>query len=251
MPASRPATAPFPVLIIGDSHTGALERGRALLAARGALPEGFDWRIEPLGTGARLNTEFWYRDGDTAVIADPQYRKRLPVLPPDDPRPAAIGLSMPLWPGRVMRDLIVPGLLPWDLGAPGRRLSSALLRRLVAADLRHILALAECLRGLGLTVFAVEAPGIFRDYRLLLHIAPAQAIALQAQVRALQAAALAAAGVEVVPLPPGSLDDEGFMRSAWRHEDPSDSHHANAEFGAARLLQIAAFLRRQAARVSA
>lgn len=230
------------VLIVGDSHTAALEHGRAVLAGSGALPEGIDWRIQPLGTGARLNTAFWHEGHGGAVIADPQYRQRLSKLPPDDPRPDAIGLSMPLWSGRVMRALISGDTAPHDLGAPGRRLSNALFARIVAVDQQHILGLVRFLVGQGLPVFAIEPPGIFRDYRQLARVTPAHALALQARVRALQAEAVRRAGAAVVPLPAGTIDADGFMKAEFRHDDPTDSHHANAAFGVLRLQQIADFL---------
>lgn len=240
------------VLIVGDSHTAALERGRQLLADSGALPEGIDWRIQPLGTGARMNTAFWHEDRGDAVIADPVYRQRLPKLPPDDPRPDAIGLSMPLWSGRVMRELISGDTVPHDFGAhdpgaPGRRISNALFARIVAVDQQYILGLTRFLAGLGLPVFAIEPPGIFRDYRQLVRVTPAHALALQARVRALQAEAVRRAGASVIPLPAGTIDADGFMKAEFRHDDPTDSHHANGAFGVLRLQQIADFLRTGAA----
>ncbi len=230
------------VLIVGDSHTAALEHGRELLADSGALLEGIDWRVQPLGTGARMNTAFWHEEQGDAVIADPVYRKRLPKLPPDDPRPDAIGLSMPLWSGRVMRALITGDTLPFDLEAPGRRISNALLARIVAVDQQYILGLTRFLAGLGLPVFAIEPPRMFRDYRLLARATPAHALALQARIRALQAEAVKLAGASVVPLPAEVIDADGFMKAEYSHEDPTDTHHANAAFGALRLRQIADFL---------
>ncbi len=223
------------VLIVGDSHTGALERGRALLEQQDALPRGVTFRIVPLGTGARMDRPFWQDRGDHAVVVDKHYRQRLARIPPDDPRPDAIGLSMPLWPGRVMRSLLTEGTLPYGIAAQGRVISRALLRRIVEADMVHTMGLARFLQGQGLPVFVVEPPGVFRDYRFA---APGlgPVVALQTAVHAIQRAEVAAAGLPVVAVPADAFDGDGVMRESHRHEDPTDLSHANAAFGAMMLL---------------
>jgi len=243
------------VLIAGDSHTGALERGRAVLDAQGALPPGIDWRIVPLGTGGRMNQPFWVRRqgpaGDHAEILDETYRTHLAKLPPDDPVPDVIGLSMPLWTGRVIRGLIRSEVLPYGIDGPGRPISRALLRKLVHDDQQHILSLARFLREQGLPVFAIEPPGIFHDNRFLLQAGAQTILALWRETRALMQAAVTEIGLEVLDLPASMFDDDGFMRSTYRHEDPSDRHHANAAFGAEMIGLAADLARRMAARPDA
>lgn len=220
------------LLIVGDSHTGALERGRASLEARGALPADVALRIVPLGTGARMNRPFWRPAGARAAITDAGYRAHLPALPPDGPRPDAIGLSMPLWTGRVIRALIASDVMPYGIDGPGRPISRALLRRLVQGDQQHTLALARFLAGQGHRVFVIEPPGLIRDNRFLLQLGPEALLALWAEIRAQMRAAVTEAGLPVLDAPAATVDEDGFTRSAFRHEDPTDRHHANAAFGA-------------------
>lgn len=230
------------VLIVGDSHTGPLERGRLLLQARGEAPADIDWRIVALGSGARMNRAFWRARGDHAELTDARYRQRLARIPGDGPRPDVIGLSMPLWSGRVMRAMLSDAVLPFDLvepgAAPGRLISGALFRRIVMDDMAPSLRLATFLRAAGMAVVVIEPPGIFRDYRYLIKAPARVVLALQARVRAIQHEGLAAAGLPVVALPKEARDGDGFMRRCWRHEDPTDSHHANAAFGAVMLTRV-------------
>ncbi|GAB4266201.1 MAG: hypothetical protein Kow0013_15110 [Pararhodobacter sp.] len=227
------------LLIVGDSHTGALERGRARLAEAGALPAGIDWIVVPLGTGAGMNQPFWTPHRGRARLTQRGYRQRMPLIPPEDEVVDAIGLSMPLWYGRVLRGLIRSGVAPVGSGVAGRPLSRALFAHVVRSDMAFILDLVAFLRDGGLPVFAIEPPGIFRDNRFLLSHGAGDLLALQSAIQAVQRKALAELGVPCVDLPPEATDETGLMRSAFRHEDPTDRHHANAAFGALMIRRIA------------
>ncbi len=216
------------VLIIGDSHTGALKRGLAL----GPWPEGIAIEVAPLGLGAQMNQPFWEDRGDHAVLLDPQYAALVPRLPPVDPRPDAIGLSLPLWSGRLIRVLVESWLVPYGAEGPGRRLSGALLRRLVQQDMAQIMALTRFLQGQGLPLFVIEAPRAFRVHRSVVLRGADFVLTMQRQIRAIQAAEIAALGLPIVYLPDSALDPDGFMSDRYAHEDPADTHHANAAFGA-------------------
>ncbi|MFN4098925.1 MAG: hypothetical protein ACK4GT_04035 [Pararhodobacter sp.] len=226
------------VLIVGDSHTGALERGRALLEEQGDLPPGIEWCILPLGTGARANTAFWTLHEDHAVLVDKHYARRLSRLPPQDPRPDVIGLSMPLWSGRVVRGLLERGFVPHGLPGGGRVISRALLRRIVRADMRYTLELALFLRESGIPLLVIEPPRAFHALRFVRQNGAEAVLALQEAVRALQRAEVERAGLPVVWMPDDALGADGFMRPEHAHEDPSDTHHTNAAFGAMMLRRV-------------
>lgn len=232
------------VLIVGDSHTGALKRGHDLMVQDGTAPDGITWRIQPLGPGKRMNTPFWKKAGDHAVITDLQYGKMMPKLPPDDPRPDAIGLSMPMWNGRIMRMILQSGYVVHGLPGQGHVMSRALLRHMVLSDMKYIMALGAYLGELGYAVFAIEPPTLFRHWSYVRPFGAETCLALQGEVRAIQRACVDEAGMPVIELPEGCILEDGFMDPQHRSEDPTDTHHVNAEFGALMLKRAVPYLRR-------
>lgn len=234
------------VLIVGDSHTGALERGRKQAAMAGLLPEDVHWRIRPLGSGRRMSARFWREEGGKAVLTDPEYARHMPVLPPDDPRPDVIGLSMPLWSGRVLRGLLEGGHRLVDTDGPGRLISRALFTRLVREDAAPAMDLARFLQGQGLPVFVIEPPRVFASHVHLTRYPAARVLGLQTAIRTLQRADIVAAGMEIVSVPAECLDDQGFMRAEHSSEDPLDNAHANAAFGLRMLHESLPLIRRLA-----
>ena len=93
------------VIITGDSHTGALEKGRQLLADRGDWPELVDMTIKPLGGGHIFPTPFFIDRGDHAEISDLQFRKRFKRLPLSGSANSDViyGLAGPLHTARLRR----------------------------------------------------------------------------------------------------------------------------------------------------
>ena len=226
------------ILIIGDSHTGALERGRAQLEAEGALATGVAWRIVPLGLGAQMNKPFWRIAGDRAMVLDAKYRERMAKIPPMKGQTDVIGLQMPLWWGRLIRGLAEHGVIPYGYDAPGRLMSRAAWRHLIRADMRHTLGLGVFLRDRGMPVFAIEPPTLRRSYRLAHRLGQVTTLALLAEIRDIQRGMLSEAGIPVAWMPQDAVDADGFLSDAYGHEDPADTHHANAAFGK-RMLQQA------------
>jgi hypothetical protein len=226
------------LLIVGDSHTGALATAREQGQAAGTLPDHVDWTIQPLGPGLNMRQSFWEPRGDHAEITDETYRKRLPRLPPEDARFDGIGLCMPMWFGRVLRDLVQGDLTLPGIADGGRMISAALFRDLVLRDQQPALDLAVFLRGLGTPVFAVDTPTVFRENRYLVRVSPARLLGIVAAHRAVMRAELARLGLALVERPEACTQG-GFMRPAFRRKDPTDRHHANAAFGALMLDRIA------------
>lgn len=219
------------ILVTGDSHTGALNLAVRSMNAGGEIPDGISVSVQPVSGGDKLRTEFWRDAGDHAEITVTM-KKDIGVkrLPPD-PTTDTVALCMPLWPARVLRPLVA-GKHSVAEDIPGRQaISRSMFRRMVLDDQHHVLRLAEFLRDRGVQVIAVSAPGLFRDHYTLRQDEPTRVLTMFQDYRAIMLKELERRKVPVVDIPPECLDDEGFMRSEFRHADPRDEHHANPEFG--------------------
>lgn len=230
------------LLIVGDSHTSALEMGRAAAVGTSALPADIEWSIRPFGPGRHLHTQFWEPRGDHALITNEEYAQRVRRLPPKGSQFDAIGLSMPMWHGRVMREFLDAGMTLPGLGGEGQVVSEALFRHIVLSDQKPSLDLAVFLRGLGYPVFAIEPPTVFRVNHYLSFFAPERVLGVVAAHRAVAGAALRRNGIPLVERPRNCADKDGFMWPEYKAKDPSDRHHGNAKFGIVMLSAIAARL---------
>lgn len=229
------------VFITGDSHTGALNRGLVSLSQKGALAPDLSIHIRPLGGGHLLPTPFFEDAGTHATIIEPEYTKHIAQLPPAGGDFDAIGLSMPLWPMRVVHQLVWDN---WSLGeVAGRKpMSKAVFKELVKADQKYVLQLAELLQRSGVKVLAISAPRLFRDHNVLRFIPEAQGLHIFETFRELQCAELKKRKIDIIDVPDACLDADGFMRPEFRHEDPKDEHHANAAFGELMIQNISRHL---------
>ncbi|KAA8610340.1 hypothetical protein AL036_00185 [Salipiger aestuarii] len=226
------------ILITGDSHTGALSQG--LAQVRDGLPGGIDIVVKPLGGGHILPTPFFRDAGTYAQIVDPDYRRNFHRLPPHAINADMIALSAPLWPMRVMHQMVWPRH-SIDAAIPGGQpISRAVFRRLVMEDQGQVLALCALLQRVGMPVLAVSPPVMFRDHATLRQMAPEHVRAMFDGYRAIMLEELAARHIPVLDVPPDCVDADGFMRPEYRHENPEDEHHANAAFGALMIRQLAA-----------
>ena len=226
------------LLIVGDSHTGALEMGRAKREKAGEMPADVDLTVRPIGLGATLNTQFWAARDDHAEITDEECRKRMLRLPEDGEQFDAIGFSMQLWFGRALRGFVDSDLTFAELNDGGQVVSDALFQRLVLADQRPALDLAVFIRSLGTPVFVVDPPTVFSENRYLNRISSQRLLAFVARHRAVMLAELARLDIPVVERPPKATDDAGFMRPEFARNDPSDRHHGNQRFGVMMIRRI-------------
>jgi hypothetical protein len=230
------------LLILGDSHTAALKRGVDQLEANGALDPSLSLSVYPLGTGARLSKPFWQPAAGYAAITDNKYSKKLDRVPPKGETCDAVGLSMPLWYARVMRAMLEQGLCLPGTGQ-GQVISNAVFRQMVLADQEHILGFIDHLLSVGLPVFAIETPGVFRDNRFIGRMGAQAVLAVHQTYTTIMRCELAKRGVAIVDVPPESRDDEGFTRVEHRHEDPTDAHHGNIGFGVMMIYGIEVWAR--------
>lgn len=220
------------ILVTGDSHVGALNRGLMQLSVAGKTDRSVEISILPLGGGHLLPTPFFRDAGDHAEIVEPEYRRNMPRLPPVSPQYDAIVLSMPLWPMRLQH------VITWQKFAlaehlKGRKTISHLaFKTLVLQDQKYVLELIDLLNRSGVLVAAIAPPRLFRDHSTLKHLPATQALTCFDTYLQIMRAELEARSVSVIDLPSKCCDAEGFMLQKFRHEDPEDGHHANADFGA-------------------
>ena len=228
------------VLVTGDSHTAALVRGLAALKSAGELDPAVELTVRRLGSGQLLVTPFWRAETDRAELVEPTYRRHMTRLPPED-HLDAIGLCMPMWPMRVVRRIVSGGNCLVEPEPDRQAISQALFRNVVLRDQRYVLGLFEHLKAIGISTFAVSAPGMFRDHFNPQVMKPAAALGLFQAYRKLMAAELDVRKIPLVDVPSECLDDDGFMRAEFRHPAPGDAHHANTAFGEMMVLALQRF----------
>ena len=226
------------ILVVGDSHTGALNKGLVALVAAGRADLKSQVIVRPLGGGHLLPTPFFEDGGDHAIITEPLYAKNLARIPPDKGFAGVIGLCMPLWPMRVQNQIVWSDfcLMPTQ---PGRHpVSEAVFRQIVLADQAYVLKLIDLLQRQGTRLIAVSPPGLFRDHGTVRKMPGPAALHMFQAYRTIMVDQLVARAVPIVDIPRQCLDAEGYMESAYRSEDSGDHHHANAAFGALMIDQI-------------
>jgi len=229
-------------LLIGDSHITALLKAHIAMRKRGELDPDVTIALKRIGGGHILPTPFFVNEGDVARITDPEYVLTFRQLPPKARRFGTIGLSMPLWPLRVMYKLVGEKICI-GTGTPGLRpMSHGLFKRMVLEDQRYVIELIEILNRSGTRVLAVAPPALFRDHPILSFHPAHDALRMFSTYQEIMFGVLERHGVHVIKVPGECLDAEGFMLQKFRHPDPEDTHHANAAFGKIMIREIESWL---------
>ncbi len=238
------------LVVIGDSHTAALELGRRAMIAAGREAEVEPIVVRDLGPAQFGGEPYFQFCGDHIEITHPEYRPQIERLPIPGMETARIGISQPFWSMRLVKRLIIserrcfyPVPAPRPAKPDWTPVTRSLFRRLVLEDQRYNLALIEHLRDLGADPLVVSGPTMFA------HNWAAQAgrknlgLELTTEYRDVMANELAARGISVVDLPPGCIGPDGYMLPKFRDDDPEDPCHGNAAFGQLmfeRLLEVVA-----------
>jgi len=231
------------IFITGDSHTGSLNLGLKLLKDQGHLKQVDAIRIKPLGGGHLLPTKFFEDAGDHVRIVDPTYSAQIQRIPPMPAGFEAIGLSMPLFPMRVVHKMVWSDKSSLARKMPGRApISWAVFRQLVLADQVYVLGFASVLRRLGYSVLSISGPGLFRDNQVLNYVEPDAILTIFQGYRTIMKEELTKRSLPFIDIPEECLDPEGYMLPQFRHPDPADAHHANADFGALMIRRIETWL---------
>jgi len=230
------------VLITGGSHVRALSAGFDAVKKNSGIPENVNCRILPLGSGLSVAGEFFSHQGDHIEITKASFRKNISRLPPDDFPCDAIGLSTalysrPIW--GIQDDWGKFGIPPWHLGkAP---ISSALLRRVIEEDHRHILDLLSCLSNLGVKVFVIEGPRPFRHNPEVRKVGVETVAHIDKRYREITVEKLDSMQIPIIGLPAHTYDSQGFMLDTYRHEKANDGTHGNTVFGTLMFKKVIAF----------
>jgi hypothetical protein len=229
--------------VTGDSHVAALKRGHALLQSRGQLARGANFVFRPFGNAGYLRQPFFRREGDRIVVTEPSYVKRVPVLPPDDFQSddGVIAISAffhlsGLWTTALWRQ----GWIPGGPVGRGRAFSAGMLGEIALHRARYLLELARLLGELGHRVCAIEGPGPFSHDPAFTTVPVARVDAVRRACRDAIAGELDRIGVPVIAVPEACRNPDGVLEDLLRNEDPADTYHAGAEFGAIMLDRLQA-----------
>ena len=227
-------------LITGDSHVGTLRRGQ-LLAGEFADSAFNKINIRPLGGGHLLPTPFFADHGDHCEIVEASYRRQFKRFPPKSYEYDWIGFSGPLHTARVWRDQDWTRFVPWNKSVRTHSVSTALLRQVISDDVKYSLQFLDVIRRTTRT-FVIESPWPFMHHPAILRNGSELVRFLHEQYRCYVLNELENRGIPVVKIDTAWLGEDGYMQERFRHENPKDGHHGNAEFGRLMLGRIAAFL---------
>lgn len=233
------------VLIIGDSHVGALQQAHLKGRETEKALAPANLTIRPLGNGKFLATPFFADHGDYAELANGEYRQQFRRFPPQDHAYDWIGFSGPLHLARVWRNLDWERFSPWNMGGREHAISTAMLEQAIEDDAKHALGFIDVIRRTT-RIFVIESPWPFRHHPAVSHNGPELVHRVHEQYRRYVLEELERRHVPVVTIDPAWCDAEGFMRERFRHGNPEDTHHGNIEFGCLMLERIGAFLRENA-----
>jgi hypothetical protein len=73
---------------------------------------------------------------------------------------------------------------------------------------------------------------------MMTHVEPDAVLTMFQGYRNIMKDELTKRSLPFIDIPEESLDPEGYMLPQYRHPDPADEHHANAEFGALMIRRI-------------
>lgn len=229
--------------VTGDSHVAALKRGHGLMQAKNRIRPGNELHFRPFGNAGLLRQPFFEREPRRVVITEPSYRKRVPVLPAEgyDPDDTVLAICAffhfsGIWTPGLWRQ----GWIPGSPKGRGRAFSQGMLREIALHRMRYLLQLGAALQEIGCRVCALEGPGPFSHDPALERMPAARINAIRLACREAVGDALAQIGIPVVEVPDSCRNRDGILDDALRNEDPKDTYHGGAEFGAIMLEQLQA-----------
>jgi hypothetical protein len=233
------------VLIIGDSHTAALEKGKKLLAEKSKLPDGIKLDIRCLGNHRIMRTPFFIDRGDYAEICNDEYRKQYNFFPPlslkHDMENVVYGLSGLLFPGSVI-SWLSKFAAPSQLVLNEIPVSNALLTQLVLDDCQYLLKFIDIILRTKQKLFVIEGPQFFRDAHISKNCRHQLIKYFNDYYRVIIKKELENRNIPVIALNPECYDEHGFMLEKYRHENINDKLHGNALFGELMLKKAIDFL---------
>lgn len=234
------------IIIVGNSHVGALHRGASQID--GALDK---LKIAPFGGGKHQRTAFSVEKKGRVEFSDKYSRHILQDLTgrayfdPEDVWGICMGThNSPIYRDAFWRTAVPPGVP----GPKKRPLSSAVLNEIILQHQVHILTFLKQLKQNGLRVFVVSSPNPRRD-----STAANRGISL-ATIQTIDRAArrsfeewLRAMDIPIINPPAETVDADGFLKDEFaQHVSPTgkpDGSHANADYGKLMVAKVLAELR--------
>lgn len=230
-------TVPKNLFVFGDSHVGAIKKGLENLLESGGVPHDWAIRVLPLVRGGLLPTQF-FRTEEGAIRFDARFLERIPL----DNEPVIYGFSGNAHTTRVVRDIDWSTHAPAAVASKEAPISAAMLHEIFWHDQRYMLQLLEAMKKLGMQVFVIEAPHLFRHNAVFGRARRQVLLHVDREYRSFFKAELDKRDVPLVAVPQACLDEEGFTLDIYRSPKPRDNHHANALFGEVMLGEILAYL---------
>ncbi len=230
------------VLITGDSHTGALLRGKQLLENKNEWPQQVNLTIRPLGRSMINATPFFVDRGDHAEIRNEEYRKRFKRFPPANMEKINViyGLSGPLHTSRVLRHQAWSEFVPAPFTTNESPVSNALLNQVIQNDCQHLLKFIDIILRIRKKLFVIEAPLPFKHAAK--NIRPEVFTYVDSYYRNFIKQELKLRKVPLIAVDSECYDESGFMLECYRSPKENDMHHGNAEFGELMMKKILKFL---------
>lgn len=226
------------ILITGGSHVVALNQGFKQLKQSGEIPSSLEFRLRPLGGGLSVARNFFRPCDDHVEITHQKFRAKFQRIPPPGVIYDVIALSTALYSRPVWNKT------DWEVyGIPGFTkdrilISNSTLRRAIYDDTKYIIAFLVHLRTIGINVCIVEGPRPFRHNIEVKRTGIDLVKHIDALYRSLTLETLNREGIPVVSVPDSMFDEDGFMLEKYRHKNPKDKTHGNAEFGLLMMRQV-------------
>jgi hypothetical protein len=228
------------ILITGDSHTGALNRGWNKINGpdeKGSL----DIKIQPLGTGAHLNTKFFEEKNGAAIITNEAYKKNFVEFPLRRGE-YIYGFSAPFHTIRVLRDIDWISNAPVHVVQNEAPITSSLLKQIFYNDQKYLLSFFDLLLKKQERLFVIEAPLLFRHNPIFRKGREDVLLYIDREYRSYIRTELENRNIHVIRVPDLCFDAQGYMRERYRHPSAQDPHHGNAEFGEIMMKEVMNYL---------
>jgi hypothetical protein len=224
-----------PLVLIGDSHLAAIKMG---LDLDPAMTTSREVLFHPFGRGGLATTPFFSLSEDATELRTHARGWSNLTLTRDSFRAgtgegAVIAISLPLNTARVLRGGSWQTHVPWRMQQDDTELplSDQTLTQIFTDDCANAIAYVRAVAALGFEVIVIEAPR-FVEHAVYLHpIRREVCHMIDTSYRGHVRAQLAASGIPVLDQPAGTITPDGTTDAAFRHENPKDNQHANADYG--------------------
>jgi len=234
------------ILILGDSHTIALDKGSKLLVNSGRIPADTEIKAAYLYPGYKVGSEFYWKDENAIRFKGLKLKNKLKEVLGSKQITAThkdivFAFSSGFYHRGLIETMLREKLLPWDLmpEVKGvRRISSQEMHNLVLGFNKYLFKFFQDLQGFGIKFFLVAPPPPRADDRIGL-IRPAQQghIQIDPICRAIVKTWYDQNNIEYVT-PPSETFRNGVLSEQYHETENNDDHHGNSNYGALMIERI-------------